>query len=79
MTTARIRGCHARGYAATELIPKPDGRPLDVTEVNPSAAWAAGAIVSNAADVSRFYRALMTGRLLVPSMLRLFQSVGGSP
>jgi D-alanyl-D-alanine carboxypeptidase len=41
-----------------------------VTELNPSAAWAAGAIISNAADLSRFYLALMSGTLLTPHLLR---------
>jgi D-alanyl-D-alanine carboxypeptidase len=38
---------------------------IDVTPaLNPSWAWAAGGIVSNARDVTIFYRALLTGRLL---------------
>jgi D-alanyl-D-alanine carboxypeptidase len=41
---------------------------LDIAPlVSPSWAWAAGAIVSNARDVTTFYRALLTGRLL-PAM-----------
>ena len=50
--------------------PTADGQPLDVTGYNPSHAWAAGAIVSNAADLSHFYRALMSGRLLAQPLLR---------
>jgi D-alanyl-D-alanine carboxypeptidase len=67
--TAQIPGYHAHGYVSTDLVPTPDGRPLDVTGLNTS-AWADGAIISNAADLARFNRALMTGRLLTPSMLR---------
>lgn len=67
--TARIRGYHAHGYVPADLVPTPNGRPFDVTGLNPSAAWAAGAIVSNAADLYRFYRALMSGKLLSPSLL----------
>src|SRR3954451_14671177 len=37
--------------------------------INPSWAWAAGAIVSNARDITTFYRALLTGKLLPPSQL----------
>jgi D-alanyl-D-alanine carboxypeptidase len=79
VTSGKIAGYHAHGYVPSGLIPTeadtefpstPDGRFVDVTELNPSAAWAAGAIISNAQDLSRFYRALMTGRLLTPSMLR---------
>ena len=42
------------------------GEPLtDVAPLlSPSWAWAAGGIVSNARDVTTFYRALLTGRLL---------------
>jgi D-alanyl-D-alanine carboxypeptidase len=69
-TTARLTGYHAHGYISTESIPTPDGQPVDVTGYNPSHAWAAGAIVSNAADLSTFYAALMSGRLLTPSLLR---------
>ncbi len=68
--TARLTGYHARGYISTEFIPTADGQPLDVTGYNPSHAWAAGAIVSSAADLSTFYRALLGGRLLGPTLLR---------
>ena len=43
---------------------------FDVTPVlSPSWAWAAGGIVSNAKDVTTFYRALFTGRLLPAAQL----------
>ena len=32
--------------------------------------WASGALVSNARDVARFYRALLQGRLLRPDLMR---------
>jgi D-alanyl-D-alanine carboxypeptidase len=68
--TASLTGYYAHGYISTEANPTPDGQPLDVTGYNPSHAWAAGAIVSNAADLSSFYGALMSGRLLPPHLLR---------
>jgi D-alanyl-D-alanine carboxypeptidase len=84
VTSGKIPGYHAHGYVPSELLPPgsdatkfpptPDGRFVDVTELNPSITWAAGAIISNAPDLSRFYRALMTGRLLTPSMLREMKS-----
>src|SRR6476620_11526257 len=37
--------------------------------INPSLAWTAGAVVSNADDVNRFYSALLGGRLLRPAQL----------
>ena len=64
-TTAHIAGYHAHGY-----ISAPGGKPYDVTYINPSEAWASGAIISTASDVSRFYQALLGGRLLSPPMLR---------
>jgi len=79
-TTSRLSGYHAHGYISTEFIPTADGQPLDVTGYNPSHAWAAGAIVSNAADVSTFYAALLGGRLLDRHLLREMQeTVGGCP
>jgi D-alanyl-D-alanine carboxypeptidase len=39
------------------------------TFYNPSLAWAAGALVSNLGDVEKFFRALLRGRLLPPSLL----------
>jgi D-alanyl-D-alanine carboxypeptidase len=70
VATAYIRGDHAHGYVPTTFVPTPGGKPFDVTAFNPSHAWAAGAIVSDAADLSRFYRDLMDGRLLPPRLLR---------
>ena len=43
---------------------------LDVTALSRSWAWAAGGMVSTAEDLSRFYRALLNGRLLTPALLR---------
>lgn len=57
-----------RPYAHGYLLGQPGG-PLDITRVSPSWAWAAGAVVSTAADLARFYTALLTGRLLPPPLL----------
>ncbi|MFE0152296.1 serine hydrolase domain-containing protein [Nonomuraea sp. NPDC059007] len=65
----RIRGPHARHYSmlsAEESATKT----YDVTELNPSAGWAAGDIVSTAADLDRFFTALLKGRLLPPAQHR---------
>jgi D-alanyl-D-alanine carboxypeptidase len=59
----QIAGRHAHGYFG---LP----RPRDVSVLNPTGAWAAGAIVSTAADVGRFHRALLRGRLLEAEPLR---------
>jgi D-alanyl-D-alanine carboxypeptidase len=63
-TTARIVGPHAHGYYVLGQPPA-----ADVTGLTPF-PWAAGAIVSPAADVATFYRALLSGRLLPPRLLR---------
>ena len=46
----------------------------DVTAVSPSYAWTAGAIVSSADDLARFYRALLGGRLLEPELLQAMET-----
>ncbi|MDU9001824.1 serine hydrolase domain-containing protein [Streptomyces mirabilis] len=68
--TGRITGYHAHGYLPAGLATTANGEPTDVTGLNPSSAWAAGAIVSSARDLSRFYLALMDGRLIGPRLLR---------
>ncbi len=60
-TSTQIPAPYAHGYYG----------PLDVTNlVNPSNAWTAGAMISTVGDVARFYRALLTGRLLPPAQRR---------
>jgi len=49
--------------------------------LNPSWAWAAGQIVSTAADLTKFFSALLNGRLLSPALLAQMKSgsvVGGT-
>jgi CubicO group peptidase (beta-lactamase class C family) len=45
-------------------------RPNDVTDVNPSWAWAAGAVISTPSDLARYVKALVGGGLLDPQMQR---------
>lgn len=61
----------AHGYlvAGNPVAPTPGGKPYDATHVDPSYTWAAGAIVSTAADVDRFVRALVGGELVPRSAL----------
>lgn len=68
-SSGNIKGYYAHGYVLNE-----NNQPLDVTSLNPSGAWAAGAIVSNAKDVAHFYRALFQGKLLNPAMLTQMQT-----
>jgi len=62
----RLRGPHVHGY-----VGDPPGQLTDTTTLlNPSWAWAAGALVSNVTDLARFYRALLDGRLIGSGLLR---------
>jgi D-alanyl-D-alanine carboxypeptidase len=65
-TSGRFRGSYAHGYAPPGLL---GDDYVDVSGWPPSWAWAAGAVVSNADDLARFYTALMSGRLLAPRLL----------
>ncbi|MEA2468580.1 MAG: D-alanyl-D-alanine carboxypeptidase [Thermoleophilaceae bacterium] len=68
-TGPRIAGTHAHGYDALT------GKTLrDVSVLDQSWAWTAGAIVSNADDIARFYRALLKGRLLRPDLLTAMET-----
>ncbi|WP_459648804.1 serine hydrolase domain-containing protein [Kitasatospora sp. Ki12] len=74
-TTLRER--HPRGYRADG----PGGALRDVTEIDPSAAWAGGAMVSTDSDLATFFAELMRGhRLLADPQLRQMRAtvdVGG--
>jgi D-alanyl-D-alanine carboxypeptidase len=61
LTSKQIPAPYAHGYYG----------PMDVTNlVNPSVAWTSGAMISTVGDIARFYRALLTGRLLPPAEQR---------
>jgi D-alanyl-D-alanine carboxypeptidase len=65
--TIDLDATFVHGYA--QLLP--GAAATDVTPVlSPSWAWAAGGIVSNARDVTTFYRALLTGKLLRAAQLK---------
>jgi D-alanyl-D-alanine carboxypeptidase len=65
-----IAGPHLHGYL------RDAGRePVDITEFDHSFAGAAGELVSSAADLNRFYCALMTGGLLAPAQLAEMRTV----
>jgi len=57
-TGTAIRGRHAHGYTvdATGL--------RDITRIDASAVWAAGALIATVGDVATFFRALLGGRVL---------------
>ncbi len=65
-TSARFRGRYAHGYVPPSIT---GAGYEDLSSWSPSIAWTAGALVSNAPDLARFYQALLSGRLLSPSLL----------
>ena len=66
-----ISGYHAHGYLLPGNPFIPTDQPLDVTDlISPSWAWTAGGVISTAEDLSRFYGALLGGRLLPPALLQ---------
>lgn len=56
---------HAKGYQQWA----PDGELTDTTLLNPTAAGAAGSLISTPADLARFWQALQQGRLLKPRQM----------
>jgi D-alanyl-D-alanine carboxypeptidase len=66
-----IPGRNAHGYSLPlgDQGPVLEGPLLDFTVYNPSLAWAAGNLVSDLGDLTRFFRALLGGRLLSPGLL----------
>lgn len=74
---AWIPGPHPNGY----VRPGDDAPLIEMTEFNPSVAAASGDMISSGADVSRFFDALLHGRLLRPAQLREMmttRSTGGA-
>ena len=60
-----IRGPHAQSYTAFGT-----DHSIDVTELNSTMAIGSGSIISTAHDLSRFYSALLGGRVLAPAQLK---------
>ncbi|TSB18458.1 serine hydrolase domain-containing protein [Streptomyces benahoarensis] len=60
-----IRGPHPHGYHRNPA----DGPLRDFTELDPSAGWAAGQLISTNSDLNRFFTALLAGRLLPAAQL----------
>ncbi|TWP53328.1 beta-lactamase family protein [Lentzea tibetensis] len=60
---AAVPGPHAHGYYAVA------GKPVDVTKLNPSVAWAAGEMISTTKDLDTFVSSLASGKLLKKAQL----------
>ncbi|KOV79380.1 beta-lactamase [Nocardia sp. NRRL S-836] len=69
-----IPGPHARAYWTYQ------GKPSDITHINPSFARVAGNIISTTADLDTFVDALLDGRLLKPAQqAELLRTTAVSP
>ncbi|MFF1867772.1 serine hydrolase domain-containing protein [Streptomyces sp. CB03911] len=64
-TSTTIPGRYAHGY-----LKRASGERVDVSRLNPSIAYAAGAGISTTDDLARFNAALLGGRLLRPAQLK---------
>jgi len=73
-TSPLIAGPHADGYSDLG-----GNTPVNVTALNPSAADAAGSMISTTDDLSRFYAALVGGRLLAPAQLAEMEATTAAP
>ncbi|MEU8542429.1 serine hydrolase domain-containing protein [Streptomyces sp. NPDC048717] len=60
-----IDGPHPKGYDRETA----DSPWREVTELDPSWGWAAGAVISTNSDLNRFFTALLGGELLPPAQL----------
>ncbi|MEU3742447.1 serine hydrolase domain-containing protein [Streptomyces sp. NPDC032198] len=61
-----IYGPHGKAYSKL-LLPDPTAPVHDVTELNASWAGSAGDMISTSGDITRFYTALLSGKLLRPA------------
>ncbi|MFE6283444.1 serine hydrolase domain-containing protein [Streptomyces sp. NPDC057877] len=62
----------ARAYS--KLAETTTGPTYDVTRFHPSIAGAAGEMISDSADLNRFYAALLRGKLLPPAQLKAMKA-----
>ncbi|MFE7274345.1 serine hydrolase domain-containing protein [Streptomyces sp. NPDC057623] len=67
-TRVTVPGPSSRAYS--KLAETATGPTYDVTKINPSLAYAAGEMISNSTDLTRFYTALLRGRLLPREQLK---------
>ncbi|MFI5617658.1 serine hydrolase domain-containing protein [Streptomyces sp. NPDC051567] len=64
-----------RSTKAYSKLADPAGRTHDVTTQNASQTWAEGDMISSAGDLTRFYSALMRGKLLPPQQLKAMKTL----
>jgi D-alanyl-D-alanine carboxypeptidase len=64
-----FRGDHPTGYHVSAA-----GKQIDVSELDPSWGWAAGAIISTPSELNEFMRAVVDGRLLSEESMTQMQT-----
>ncbi|MBJ3809112.1 beta-lactamase family protein [Streptomyces flavofungini] len=67
----------SRGYS--KLFRSQPDRIDDITEMNGSQGWGDGDIISSAGDLTRFYSALLRGKLLPPKQLKAMKTTVSNP
>jgi D-alanyl-D-alanine carboxypeptidase len=75
VTYPHILGPHLEGYSAFGG----SGPAVDVSDLNPTMAGPAGGMISTTEDLSRFYSALLGGRLLRPAQLAEMKTTVPAP
>ena len=70
-----IRGLHVHGYRSPSRDGIVTGSPVDTTHEPAWWTWAAGAIVSTADDLQRFFAALLRGRVVSSALLGEMQTL----
>ena len=70
-----VRGPYVHGHRAPSHHGVVTGEPRDTSDEAASWAWAAGAVVSTADELNRFFAALLGGRLLEPPELREMETL----
>jgi len=70
-----VRGPYVHGHRAPSHHGVVTGAPRDTSEEAASWAWSAGAVVSTAEDLSRFFASLLGGHLLTPPLLREMETL----
>lgn len=76
--TSRVTLPRPGSRAYSKLARTDTGPTYDVTELNPRLAYGSGQMVSSSADLTRFYSALLGGRLLPPEQLKKMKTTVGS-
>jgi D-alanyl-D-alanine carboxypeptidase len=76
-TDASLTGAHPHGYL--DVGQNGTEEPVDITVFNPSVAGASGEVISTAADLNVFFRALIDRRLLGPAEQAQMQTACATP